>query len=95
MGTVRVATASKGETIMKAWLYRFWVREDGQDLIEYALLATVISLAGMLGVQALSTAIANVFTIISDQPRIDSRTCRKSYGVLGLCASTGDAATYR
>jgi Flp pilus assembly pilin Flp len=54
---------------MKAQILRLCTRDDGQDLIEYALLATVVSLAGVLGVQALSTAIANVFTIISDQLR--------------------------
>jgi Flp pilus assembly pilin Flp len=54
---------------MRALFGRFLTGEDGQDLIEYALLATVVSLAGMLGVQALSTAIANVFSVISNQLR--------------------------
>lgn len=44
---------------MKALLVRF-VREDGgQDLIEYALLATFVSLAAAVGVNLLGTAINN------------------------------------
>jgi Flp pilus assembly pilin Flp len=52
-----------------ALIKRFWSGEEGQDLVEYALLCTVVSLAGVLGVQALISAVANVFTIISNQLR--------------------------
>jgi pilus assembly protein Flp/PilA len=42
---------------MKNVISRF-VREDkGQDLIEYALLATVVSMGAFLGAQALGTAL--------------------------------------
>ncbi len=30
---------------MVQWLYRFWLDEEGQDLIEYALLMTFIVMA--------------------------------------------------
>lgn len=44
---------------MKNLIARF-VREDkGQDLIEYALIATVVSMGAFLGAQALGTALNN------------------------------------
>jgi len=47
---------------MKDLILRF-VREDGgQDLIEYALLAGLISLASVVAITALGTAIQNKFT---------------------------------
>ena len=47
---------------MKSMFVRF-VREDaGQDLIEYALLAGLISLASVLAITALGTAIQGKFT---------------------------------
>ena len=49
---------------MKNLLNRF-VREDaGQDLIEYALLAGLISLASVVAITALGTAIQNKFTAV-------------------------------
>jgi pilus assembly protein Flp/PilA len=40
-------------------LFNRFVREDaGQDLIEYALLATLIAIAGIAGAAAVGTAIA-------------------------------------
>jgi pilus assembly protein Flp/PilA len=44
-----------------------WADERGQDLIEYALLASVVSLACMVGVEALTSAITNVFSVIAGQ----------------------------
>lgn len=41
--------------------------ESGQDLIEYAMLATVISLAGIAGITVLQAAIAAVFSAIALQ----------------------------
>jgi len=44
-------------------LFNRFVREDsGQDLIEYALLAGLISLASVVAITALGTAIQNKFT---------------------------------
>jgi len=49
---------------MKSLIIRF-VREDaGQDLIEYALLAGLISLASVVAITALGTAIQNKFTAV-------------------------------
>jgi len=40
-------------------------REEGQDLVEYALLLTLIALAAITGVKNVATAINTVFTNIS------------------------------
>ncbi len=40
-------------------------REDGQDLVEYALLLTMISLALISGINGISTAVITVFSNIS------------------------------
>ena len=43
--------------------WRRWLSEDsGQDLIEYALLAAFVGLAGLAGYSAISTAIGNNYT---------------------------------
>ena len=48
-------------------LLRRLVREDdGQDLIEYALLAAFISLAAVAAITQLGTAINNIYTKISN-----------------------------
>lgn len=51
---------------MKHRIVRF-VREDaGQDLIEYALLAGLISIASIVAIKALGTAISDHFTTVGD-----------------------------
>lgn len=40
-------------------------REDGQDLVEYALLVSLVALAAIAGVKNVATAINTVFTNIS------------------------------
>jgi pilus assembly protein Flp/PilA len=40
-------------------------REDGQDLVEYALLVALIALAAITGVSSVATAVNKVFTNIS------------------------------
>jgi pilus assembly protein Flp/PilA len=42
---------------MKNLLKRLWKEEQGQDLIEYALLVALIALAAMIGMNTLATAI--------------------------------------
>lgn len=37
-------------------------REEGQDIVEYALTITMIALAATAGMDSLATAINNVFT---------------------------------
>jgi pilus assembly protein Flp/PilA len=39
--------------------------EEGQDLVEYALLITMIALAGVSGMKGIASAINTVFTHIS------------------------------
>jgi pilus assembly protein Flp/PilA len=43
----------------------FLTQEDGQDLIEYALLAALIALAAVVAMQATGTSINGVFNSIS------------------------------
>lgn len=45
--------------VMTRLLKRFLFSADGQDLIEYALLASFISLAAYAGVNALGSALTN------------------------------------
>lgn len=52
---------------MKNVLKRLWKEEEGQDLIEYALLAALIALAAVVTMQTLASDINNIFgTIGSD-----------------------------
>ena len=46
---------------MKAILARLWKEEEGQDLIEYALLIVLMSLAAIGSIGGLATAVNNVF----------------------------------
>ncbi len=46
---------------MKHMLKRLWKEEEGQDLIEYALLVALIALVVAAGFPPLATAIENVF----------------------------------
>jgi pilus assembly protein Flp/PilA len=46
---------------MQEWMHR----EEGQDLVEYALLITLIALAVVGGVQHVASAINNTFSRIS------------------------------
>ena len=50
---------------MKDMLMRFVREEEGQDLVEYALLITFIALACIVGMQQLGTAINNRYQSIS------------------------------
>ena len=56
------------------WMFRLYTRirtlaealldERGQDLIEYVLVASLISLAAMVGVKSVATAVGTAFTNI-------------------------------
>ena len=50
---------------MKNFITRFVREDEGQDLVEYALLIAFIALACIVGLQALGTAINNTYTSIS------------------------------
>ena len=47
---------------MKHLMKRLWKEEKGQDLVEYALLLVLLSLAAVTFLQPLATAINNVFS---------------------------------
>jgi len=47
---------------MKKILTRLWKEEQGQDLLEYALLLVLIVLVAAAAVNPLGTTIANTFT---------------------------------
>jgi pilus assembly protein Flp/PilA len=47
---------------MKNLLKRLWKEEQGQDLIEYALLVALVALAATAGMNALATSINKEFT---------------------------------
>jgi pilus assembly protein Flp/PilA len=50
---------------MKNLIARFVREEEGQDLVEYALLITFIALACIIGMQQLGTAINQKYQAIS------------------------------
>jgi pilus assembly protein Flp/PilA len=43
------------------FLERLWEEEEGQDLVEYALLVVLVALAATVGMQGLATAINATF----------------------------------
>jgi pilus assembly protein Flp/PilA len=50
---------------MRNLVVRFVREDEGQDLIEYALLAAFISLAAVLAIQSLGSAVNDVYTRVS------------------------------
>jgi pilus assembly protein Flp/PilA len=50
---------------MKNLIKRFVVETEGQDLIEYALLAALIAIGSIIAMGTLSTAINTEFGVIS------------------------------
>jgi pilus assembly protein Flp/PilA len=46
-------------------LQNLTIREEGQDLVEYALLVSLIALAAITGVSKIASAITTVFSNIS------------------------------
>ncbi|HXW54808.1 MAG TPA: Flp family type IVb pilin [Candidatus Cybelea sp.] len=42
-------------------LLRLWREEEGQDLVEYALLVVLVALGAIVGMSTVATAINNVF----------------------------------
>ncbi len=47
---------------MKTLLYRLWKEEEGQDLVEYALLLVLMSLAAIGSIGGLANAVNNTFS---------------------------------
>jgi pilus assembly protein Flp/PilA len=61
---LRSVLANSQESRMKNLFNRFVREEQGQDLIEYALLAGLISLASVVAITTLGTAIQGKFTSV-------------------------------
>lgn len=43
-------------------LVRLWKEEQGQDLVEYALLVTLVSLGAVVAIRGLAAAVSEVFS---------------------------------
>ena len=54
--------ARERQLVMTALLRRLFASEDGQDLIEYALLSALIAIVGFLALANLGEAIRVVYT---------------------------------
>jgi Flp pilus assembly pilin Flp len=67
------ANEPKGRKRMKSILMRLWKEEEGQDLLEYALLITLIVLVAAAAINPLGNEIANVYT--KAQNCISSGSC--------------------
>jgi pilus assembly protein Flp/PilA len=52
---------------MNQLIARLWREDEGQDLIEYALLAAFIALAALLAMQFVGSGINTLFTNVSNQ----------------------------
>ena len=51
-----------GENDMKETLLRLWSDDEGQDLVEYALLCALISVALIAAMQALKGGVSTAFS---------------------------------
>lgn len=60
---LKFANAHERNEQMKNILMRLWKEEEGQDLIEYVLLVSLIALVVAAAFPPLTTAISNVFTV--------------------------------
>ena len=52
---------------MKNLIQRFIREEEGQDIIEYALLAAFISVVAIVAIIAIGTRVNNIYTGVSSQ----------------------------
>ena len=51
--------------MIKQLLLRIWKEEDGQDLVEYALIVAAVGLALITTVNQLSTAVVSLYSSIT------------------------------
>ena len=51
--------------MIKQFFIRLWKQEDGQDLVEYALIVAAVGLALITTVNQLSTAIVSLYSSIT------------------------------
>ena len=47
---------------MKNLMHRLWKEEEGQDLVEYALLVVLIALGAVAAMKSLASAISDAFS---------------------------------
>ncbi len=52
---------------MKKYAVRFWREESGQDLVEYALLLSILVVAGIAALDTLATTVSNVWNNTNSQ----------------------------
>jgi pilus assembly protein Flp/PilA len=67
---MRVETGRAGENDMKTLINQmraFVLEDEGQDLIEYALLAALVALAATVAMTSLGKGISTVFTSVTTQ----------------------------
>ncbi|HEV2387929.1 MAG TPA: Flp family type IVb pilin [Candidatus Acidoferrales bacterium] len=50
---------------MKNLLHRLWQEEQGQDLVEYALLVVLVALGAVVAMKSLGSAISDAFSSAS------------------------------
>jgi Flp pilus assembly pilin Flp len=62
---IRCAWADKASMIGRT-LRAHWQREDGQDMVEYALLLGFVALAGVSLLSGIRTSISSIWSQISD-----------------------------
>ena len=63
----QTATLIRGKRGAKTLFFKLLRSTDGQDLVEYAVLTSLISLVAVVAVGTLGTAIGGVFQVVADQ----------------------------
>lgn len=60
-----LSLASERSTRVHALLSRAWSDDQGQDLIEYALMLTLILLVSVAAIQGIGTSVSNIFNSVN------------------------------
>ncbi len=58
----RINVGGEDSKEMKDLLMRFWKEEDGQDLVEYALLAALLGLSSIAALNSVANLLTTAFT---------------------------------
>jgi Flp pilus assembly pilin Flp len=51
---------------MRHMLHAFWLDDEGQDLIEYALMLTLILLVSVAAIQGIGTKVSTIFIDVNN-----------------------------
>ena len=62
MGLLGQTYLQRKKTLMKNALMKLWKDDEGQDLVEYALLVVLISLAAITAMSNLASGISDAFS---------------------------------